>query len=92
MLLGNLHMSKMCQVAACIAVKCKYSQPFTCAVSQEIRSIIESNAANKAAGKQLLHKLPLQQKLAARLRSWLLLLTIYATLWVGVNDTFLHSI
>ena len=53
------------------------------AASQEIRAVLQANAANKAAGKQLLRELPLWQKLAARARSWALLLIIYATFWVS---------
>lgn len=51
---------------------------------QDVQAVLSANAANKAAGKQLLHQLPLWQKMAARARSAVLLMIIYATFWVRI--------
>lgn len=54
-------------------------------VLQVVQHTIAANAANKAAGRKLLQQLPLWQKLAARIKSFALLLVIYSTLWVSMH-------
>jgi hypothetical protein len=50
---------------------------------QAVKQALSANAANKLAGKHLLQQLPWWEKLQARIRSYVLLLIIYATFWVS---------